>query len=513
MPAPTDPPATVPRALLAAAAAVYALAWSLLPPLLTSGFPLDVVESLTWGHEAQWGYYKHPPLAPWVLYLFYRLFGRAGPYLLSQLCIATTLWLVWRLGCRLMTRERALLGTALTMGMVFFTRPALEFNHNVAQMPLWAGIGWALLAALQDGRLRHWLLLGLLAGLGLLTKYSIAVLLLCLAAYLLFTPQRRVLLGWGPWLALLLALAVLAPHLHWLWQSGGQPMAYAGSRTGADDGNPRRHAVTFVGTQWLNHLPLLAIVGLAVLPAWRQARRSAGEPVAWRLHTGWPAYLLVLALAPGLLTALLGLAGVLRVRDMWGVPMWDFSGLLVAAWLPAAWLGAARPRLWRGLAVWLVLISVLSFSYLACVAQWRQRPVRTDWPSAALAAEARASWAGVSRCPLDVVAGQYHLAGALAVALAPQQPSVLIHGDPRHSPWVTAARLRAGGALWVWQGDAPPGPPAPLDQVAGEPGMRSIEGNWRIDWPREPAGRPFVVHWRAYVPAACAPTPATGATQ
>ena len=158
-----DTATSVPRAVLGLAA-VYALAWSIVPALVAPGFPLDVVESLTWGREWEWGYYKHPPLAPWVLYAFYR--GRVGPYLLSQVCIATTLWLVWLTGRRLMTRDRAWLGAALTMGTIFLTRPALEFNHNVAQLPLWAGIGWACLAALQEGRLRHWLWLGLLAGLG-----------------------------------------------------------------------------------------------------------------------------------------------------------------------------------------------------------------------------------------------------------------------------------------------------------------------------------------------------------
>ncbi|HOB66946.1 glycosyltransferase family 39 protein [Ottowia sp.] len=508
----TDPrsasDARVPRALLVAAA-LYAAAWSLVPPWVTAGFPLDVVESLTWGHEGEWGYYKHPPMAPWVLYVFYRVFGRAGPYLLSQVCIGFTLWLVWLTGRRLMTRERAWLGAALTMGTVFLTRPALEFNHNVAQLPLWAGIGWALLAALQDGRLRQWLLLGLLAGLCLLTKYSGALLLACLGVYVLATPQRRVLRTPGPWLAVLLAVAVLAPHLRWLWQHGGLPFAYVSSRAGADVGHPRADAWGFLGMQFINHVPLLLIVLWAVLPAWRQARRAkpveAGVRAATRLHTDWPGYLLVLALAPGLLTALLGLAGIARVRDMWGVPMWTFSGLLAVACLPTAWLGVARPRLSRGLLVWLVLISVLSGAYLAFIAQWRQRPVRTDWPSAALAAHAQASWDGVSQCPLDVVAGEYHLAGTLAVALSPRQPSVLIHGDPRYSPWVTPARLQAGGALWIWtDDDASDVPPEPLNRVAAQADLRPHDGTWQVPWPREPAGRPFTVHWRAYVPAACA---------
>ncbi|TKW73664.1 MAG: hypothetical protein DI543_26225, partial [Bradyrhizobium icense] len=61
------PGSALPLPRLLAFALVYFLAWSTLPALLGHSFPLDVVESLSWGKEWQWGYYKHPPLAPIVL--------------------------------------------------------------------------------------------------------------------------------------------------------------------------------------------------------------------------------------------------------------------------------------------------------------------------------------------------------------------------------------------------------------------------------------------------------------
>lgn len=486
------------RALLVAGA-LYLLTWTLLPPLLISSFPLDVVESLSWGREWQWGYYKHPPLAPWLLHLSYRAFGAAGPFLLSQLCIAATLWLVWLAGCRLMERERALLGTVLTLGVAFYGHPALEFNHNIAQMPLWAGLGWALLAALQDGRLRHWLALGALAGLGLLTKYSVAIVLACLGLYLVLGPARRALARPGPWLALGLALLLLAPHLYWLWQSDWLPMAYASRRAEAPGGSARLGALSFLGTQALNHLPL----ALVVLAAWLGTRRRLPAAGAWRLHTRWPGYLLVVALGPGLLVTLLGLVTGLRIRDMWGMPMWAFSGLLVAALLPPAWLAPLRPRLLRGVAVWLVLITSLAMAYLAWGAQLRQRPARTDWPQQALVQQANAAWAQVSRCPLRTVAGNYWIAGLAAVP-SPDRPSVLITGDARYSPWATADGLRQHGALWLREDGEPDMPPAPLDQLQPGPGLQLHQGTWQLPWPRRPAAAPLTVHWRAYVPAACA---------
>lgn len=494
------------------AAVLYGLAWSLLPPLLSSSYPLDVVESLTWGREWQWGTYKHPPLAPWVLHVFWLAFGQVGPTLLSQLCIAATLWFVWCTGTRLMTPERAFIGTALTMGVAFYTRPALEFNHNIAQMPLWAALVWCLLAALQSGRLRHWLALGLLAGLGMLTKYSIALLLTCLGLYLVLSPARRLLRQRGPWLALAMSLAVFAPHLYWLWQSDWMPLAYARSRAAIDAGHsPRMSAVLFMGTQCLNHLPLALIVLAAALGTRRAMRQgnpgAVASPVRWRLHTDWPGYLLTAALASGFLVTLLGLMLGLRLRDMWGSPLWAFSGLLVAAAIPSDWLTPMRPRLLRGLAVWLVLISTLSGAYLAYGAQWRGRPARTDWPAASLGEQSQKAWRSVSTCPLDTVAGNYWLAGLVTVA-SPDQPSILIDGETRFSPWITPQRLQAHGALWVWQPQAPgepaAEPPALLKAVQQGPGMVWHEGVWALAWPYAPSGPALIVHWRAYVPRACA---------
>lgn len=497
-----DHPALVRRLWLFAL--TYMLLWSLVPPLLGTSPPLDVVESINWGHEWQWGYYKHPPLAPWLLYVFFRVFGRIGPFLLSQLSIAATLILVWCTGRRLMSPGRALLGAALTMGVAFYTQPALEFNHNIAQMPVWPALAWLFLAALQDGRQRQWLALGLVAGLGLLTKYTVLVFLACLGLYLLLTPARRRLCQRGPWLALGVALLVLLPHLLWLWHTGWLPLTYAEGRAMQVVGhNARASVLGFMLTQGLVHLPLGLIVLAAI--AWRPQRsHAAAAGGRWHLHARHPGYLWAIALGPGLLLVAAALVLDLRLHDMWGSPMWAFSGLWVAAALPERWLPWLRPRLWAGLAAWLLLATALSAAFLAWDGPWRHRPARTDWPAQALAQQARQSWEEVSSCPLEVVAGGYWLAGLVALG-QPHQPS-LLDNDARFSPWVTSRRLRQQGALWLWQDEGDDvSPPNLLAAVAAAPdsGLHVRSGRWQLAWPRMPELAPLVVHWRAYVPAAC----------
>lgn len=496
----------LPISRILAFAAAYVLAWTLLPAWLSQSFALDVAESLSWGQEWQWGYYKHPPLAPIVLNGFYMLFGEYGPYLLSQLCIALTLWMVWRTGLRLMDRQRALIGTVLTMGVAYYNFPAIEFNHNIAQMPLWAALGYVCLAALQDGKLRQWVLLGVLAGLSLLTKYSMGVILLTLGLYLLCSAQhRRCLLRPGPWVAVALMLAIFAPHALWLQDTQGLPFTYASERAMAQGGNARLEALGFPVTQLLAHLPLLLVLAWAV---WRTRgqRQSASSAVRPYLHTASPTFLLVLTLLPGAIVTLLGVGLGLRLRDMWGSPMWAFSGLLVAACISDVRLTAMRPKLLRGMAVWLVLVTLFMMVYMSFGAQLRKRAARVDWPAHAIAQQAAQTWQTYAgHCALDTVAGNYWLAG-LVSAYAPSRPSVLIDGNPAYSPWVDAQRLQQHGALWIWQPSAAAeqaAPPAPLAQVGSTPALQQHEGQWQIAWPFAPSQAPLTLHWRVYVPQAC----------
>jgi hypothetical protein len=243
----------------------------------------------------------------------------------------------------------------------------------------------------------------------------------------------------------------------------------------------------------------------ALLGSRRQLRADPVTGSVWTLHSRMPGCLVTLALGPCLLVTVVGVVVGLRLRDMWGVPMWVFSGLLVAAWLPAQWLAAMQPRLLRALAVWLVLVSVLSGAFLAYGAQWRKRPARTDWPQAAIAQQAQSLWQAHSRCPIDSVSGDYWAVGLVAAQL-PERPSVFISGDERFSPWMTLERLQANGTLWIGLGDAPT-TPALLERLQADPAVRIQQGQLQIGWPYRGASEPLVMHWRTYVPATCARQP------
>ena len=122
----------------------------------------------------------------------------------------------------------ALVSILIVDGLHYFHYTAAKFNHDVIQLPFWALAGWAFHAALKRGRITDWLLLGLALGLALWAKYFVVVLAAPLALFLLLDRDaRKALATPGPWIALVVALAVMAPHLLWLVQNDFLPFAYA----------------------------------------------------------------------------------------------------------------------------------------------------------------------------------------------------------------------------------------------------------------------------------------------
>ena len=87
-----------------------------------------------------------------------------------------------------------------------------------------------------------WVLLGLAIGLALWAKYFVVVLAVPLALFLLLDRDaRKALATPGPWIALAVALVVMAPHLVWLVRNDFLPFAYASARAAPARGLVRSH--------------------------------------------------------------------------------------------------------------------------------------------------------------------------------------------------------------------------------------------------------------------------------
>jgi len=446
-----------PARILWASLTVQVLIWWLLPALLQHNLPLDVIEQLAWGREWQIAYFKHPPLVAWIVESVATISGHWPPalYLLGPLASALSLFMVWRLGCAMLGAQRALLAVLAQQGIVYFTIFTPEFNQNVVLLPLWAALGLVgYRACFAPGSPRvvcaRWVWFGVLAALGMLGKYTTALLLLPLLLLAALHPRlRRVWAGPSPWLALIIALLLLLPHLLGLWRIDFAPLFYAIGRAPGP-------------THWYDHIvnPLLfavaqfgdiaaALLALALL-AWRRP----GEPLAAPRPTSLPpeqrAYLATITWAPvGLALAISVILG-LHLKDMWGQPMWCFIGLFLMAEVVGPFTARGLQRFYAAWLATLVTVPIVFAVQNTVGGRLLRKPSRAAFPGAELARAVEQRWhAVVGDIKLPIVAGDAWIAGNIAFYGA-DRASVFIDADPARSPWVTSAALARQGAVLIW---------------------------------------------------------------
>ena len=435
--------------------------WVILSRLVQPNPPQDLAEMLATGREWQIGYWKHPPLPPWIAEVSYRLFlgDIIGPYLAGYLLTAFCLWAAWRLGREVLVPRLAFAAVVCLEGLIYFNYffPS-ELNHNVVLNACWAGVVLCLFLALHTGKLRWWLGLGVATGLALLAKYTVAVLLLPLALYLLASRRgRAALAGVGPWLAVLLAALLAAPHFWWVVKHDFSPFRYASHMANSIPVKNARliRPGYFCLSQGLRLLPVLFV--LAALTSWRWRRRSLTGEQRWQRD-----YLLVAVLGPVAVLFLLSLVLAYGVRDAYGSPLWSFVGVLLLVCVQTDASPAALPRLrWRFAAVFGCFICfALGDAFVKEAIS--HRPRRARFPGRALAEAVSRNWQARWGSPLPLVTGDYWLAYNVSGLGQPrptlyQPPGV---GGIQPTPWATDADLRTHGGVVLWDaalfGDALP---------------------------------------------------------
>lgn len=456
---------------------LFVVLWTVIPSLLHTAPPLDVVESGTWGREGVLLSYKHPNLPGLLIEATYRLTGQYGwpQYLLSAFAGAGTIWLVYLLGSSMLGVSRGAAGALLLLGCYYFTWPIPEFNHNVAQQPVWAAMALLLWLAVRDDRWWQWLLLAVIAGVGLYAKLSTLAIIGAGGIWLMADPKARSrLLGSWPWVALLL-FAVIAGGYAWQVEAGGRGLVRFIGQSGANGGGP----VDFIAAQLLDILPLLIVAGIAV--ARRQPRHAetleAAELSRVRRY-------LAIMLAVPLLSGVVA-AALTGAQDMWGAPMLNLVGLTIVAFWPRRFDAIAVRRVaTAGLVLVLVAPTLFAVRHIVSY-HTAANPIRTQWPQQAIAARLSEIWQEETAEPLGIVGGNAWIAGLASLNASPRA-SVFYRLDPHLSPWVTAERVASEGMLVVWQGQEWPDYALPL--LEGH-----VHGVEHFDWSTSSAAKPIEI--------------------
>jgi hypothetical protein len=415
--------------------------WVLLPSIFHPNPPFDLIETATWGTHFQWGYEKHPPLSSWIVgaAMWVSNYSLWVYYLLSQICVIISFYFIWKLAELIIPKAQPLLAALLLEGVYYYNLTSYEFNPNVLQLPLWAAFCYVFYLAVHKGGLHFWVLSAVIAALGILAKYYFALLLLGALAVLIFTKEGRVFFKSGqPYVALLIFLTILAPHMHWLANHEASSISYALERDMKQYTlyHHLLYPLRFFLTQTLAVLGLLLVVGAT----FGLKRNKALYP-----KKGFPAhYICLMCAVPFAANLLFALVTGMKIKSMWGTPLWGLAGIAAFLLLKPA---LEQKRI-RRMMIGIISVGVLYALIYPNLYIHVPHP-RAHFPGKDLHEKVESMWEKHFEGPIPYIAGDLWLAGNISFFSEGQTDS-FIELDSKKSPWATVDALKAKGGIIMW---------------------------------------------------------------
>jgi hypothetical protein len=182
------------------------------------GYFRDEFDYMACGDHLSWGYVDHPPLVPFLIKISRLVLGdslrsiRFIPALATSAAVILTATMARELGG---LRFAVVLSALAFIAVPFYLNDGSVMTTNCLEPLLWMGCVYFAMLAIKRNDPRYWLWFGIVAGIGLEEKYSIAVLGFGIVLGLLLTEQRRVFARQWIWLGGALAFLVFLPNFLW----------------------------------------------------------------------------------------------------------------------------------------------------------------------------------------------------------------------------------------------------------------------------------------------------------
>lgn len=182
------------------------------------GYFRDEFDYMACGNHLAWGYVDQPPLVPVLTRICRFLLGdslrsiRFIPAVASSALVVLTAMITRELGGRWF--GLVLSAVAILIAPIYLSDGSL-LSTNCLEPILWMGCAYFAILAIKRQNPRYWLWFGVVAGIGLEEKYSIAVMGLGVVIGLLLTEERRFFTNKWIWLGGLAAFLIFLPNLIW----------------------------------------------------------------------------------------------------------------------------------------------------------------------------------------------------------------------------------------------------------------------------------------------------------
>ncbi len=178
----------------------------------------DEAQYWLWSKNLDWGYYSKPPVIAWAIRLSTILFGEAewAIRIFSPLTHTVIALITYKIAIELFDKK-----TAIWSALTYITLPAVFVSSSLISTDPFLLLFWSLsfytyIKAFKTDHLKWWVLLGVASGLGMLTKYSMGLLLASILLHLHFSGKLVVVLkSHKIWIGGLIAFLIWLPNLVW----------------------------------------------------------------------------------------------------------------------------------------------------------------------------------------------------------------------------------------------------------------------------------------------------------
>ena len=380
--------------------------WTLIPSITNHNLPLDTIEALAWGSNLDWGFNKHPPLSALAVKIFYQIFGSQDwvYYFLSQLFVISAFYFVFKLSKEILNTEKhALLSVLLLEGIFFYNFTTPEFNVNVCMLPFWAMTAYYAYKCLKDNLAKDYIILGIVAAFGFLSKYLFIYLLIGIKVFYIFYIKKNnfkinyIIPG-------IIFLLILTPHLIWLTDNNYITITYGLKRTG-EIKNYLDHVIlplTFLVKQIGILIPFFILLFI----------------LTKSLKTNFPfkdqnlLFLLSIAILPIVLIFFTSVIMGAKIRTMWMTPFYLFIGTFFI-YLFQNYIDINKLKSFNFIFIFLFLLSPFLYGYVSI----SQTNKRTDYKGKEIAKEVERNLIKLKYNNVMSVAGNEWIAGNLCYHL------------------------------------------------------------------------------------------------
>jgi hypothetical protein len=461
-----------PRLIVWIAVLLQAAMWLFVALVFYRSPPGTLATLLAFGREYQVGTDLGPPLPVWLADIAYRAAGghMFGVYVLAQVCEIATFIALYHLSRAVIGSQQAVLAVLLTMTVLTFSSPGLDFGPLVLARPLWALLllhSWQIIGQRRGNAWFGW---SIEAGLLLLTTPAAIFLLLLLVIFAISTAGgRRTLRALDPLFALIVVAVLAMPYAVWLMRAETLVMP---SLPQVTELNARAiHAAWLLGGLVLGAaaIPALAFLNTRLFVA-KGEDKGEEAPIIYRPPVEPLArnFVYFFALAPALGAVLIsGLLGLDSVVGGAGVVL-VMSGLAVVV-MAGDFIAMRRVRMLR--MVWAAAIAAPAIGVALAVLflPWTgAREIATSMPARAISDFFDESFARRTNHRLRAVAGETQLASL--IALHSGRPHLFIDAQPARTPWMNQAKFSETGGVVVWRASDTAGTPPP-EILARFPGI------------------------------------------